>query len=166
MLVFLWMFFYYLSKIVEVVRTLGILKLMNDKVCTILYRLKDMRTMRAAKLMSFRKSVIFRWRVEIKTDLAANLWFFLTIIPCEIRLWCITDRACALLRDVTFNSTKCRFNGFTIAFFVVRNKIIPLPVLFVGYDSREFINLEFLVLWRVGIIEVPLLEWNISTDEI
>ena len=73
MLVFLWMFFYYLSKIVEVVRTLGILKLMNDKVCTILYRLKDMRTMRAAKLMSFRKSVIFRWRVEIKTDLATNL---------------------------------------------------------------------------------------------
>ena len=73
MLVFLWMFFYYLSKIVEVVRTLGILKLMNDKVCTILYRLKDMRTMRATKLMSFRDSVIFRWRVEIKTDLAANL---------------------------------------------------------------------------------------------
>ena len=73
MLVFLWMFFYYLSKIVEVVRTLGILTLMNDKVCAILYRLKDMRTMRAAKLMSFRESVIFRWRVEIKTDLAANL---------------------------------------------------------------------------------------------
>lgn len=73
MLVFLWMFFYYLSKIVEVVRTLGILTLMNDKVCTILYRLKDMRTMRAAKLMSFRESIIFRWRVEIKTDLAANL---------------------------------------------------------------------------------------------
>lgn len=73
MLVFLWMFFYYLSKIVEVVRTLGILTLMNDKVCTILYRLKDMGTMRAAKLMSFREPVIFRWRVEIKTDLAANL---------------------------------------------------------------------------------------------
>ena len=36
MLVFLWMFFYYLSKIVEVVRTLEILTLMNDKVCTIL----------------------------------------------------------------------------------------------------------------------------------
>ena len=32
-----------------------------------------MRTMRAAKFMSFRESVIFRWRVEIKTDLAANL---------------------------------------------------------------------------------------------
>ena len=73
MLVFLWMFFYYLSKIVEVVRTFEILTLMNDKVCTILYRLKDMRTMRAAKFMSFRESVIFRWRVEIKTDLAANL---------------------------------------------------------------------------------------------
>ena len=73
MLVFLWMFFYYLSKIVEVVRTLEILTLMNDKVCTILYRLKDMRTIRAAKLMSFRESVIFRWRVEIKTDLATNL---------------------------------------------------------------------------------------------
>ena len=73
MLVVLWMFFYYLSKIVEVVRALGILTLMNDKVCTILYRLKDMRTMRATKLMSFRDSVIFRWRVEIKTDLATNL---------------------------------------------------------------------------------------------
>ena len=89
---------------------------MNDKVFTILYRLKDMRTMRTTKLMSFRES--------------------------------------------------CRFNGFTIAFFVVRNKIIPLPVLFVGYNSREFINLEFLVLRRVRIIEVPLFEWNISTDEI
>jgi hypothetical protein len=51
-------------------------------------------------------------------------------------------------------------------FFAVRNKIIPLPVLFEGYNSREFINLEFLVLRRVRIIEVPLLEWNISTDEI
>ena len=125
---------------------------MNDKVFTILYRLKDMRTMRATKLMSFRDYVIFRWRVEIKADLATNLWFFLTIIPSEIRLWCITDRAGVLLRDVTFNSTKCRFNGFTIAFFVVRNKIIPLPVLFVGYNSREFINLEF---WYFG-------EWESS----
>jgi len=51
-------------------------------------------------------------------------------------------------------------------FFVVRNKIIPLPVLFVGYNSREFINLELLVLRGVKIIEVPLLEWNISADEI
>ena len=67
------MFFFYLSEIVEVVRTLGILTFMNDKVFTILYRLKDMRTMRATKLMSFRDSVIFRWRVEIKTDLATNL---------------------------------------------------------------------------------------------
>jgi len=48
----------------------------------------------------------------------------------------------------------------------VRNKIIPLLGLFVGYDSRAFINLEFLALWRVGIIENPLLEWNISTDKI
>ena len=32
-----------------------------------------MRTMRATKLMSLRESVIFRWRVEIKTDLATNL---------------------------------------------------------------------------------------------
>jgi len=67
------MFFFYLSKVVEIVRTLGILTFMNDKVFTILYRFKDMGTMRAAKLMSFRESVIFRWRVEIKADLATNL---------------------------------------------------------------------------------------------
>ena len=51
------MFFFYLSEMVEVVRTLGILIFMNDKVFTILYRLKDMRTIRATKLMSFRESV-------------------------------------------------------------------------------------------------------------
>jgi len=32
-------------------------------------------------------------------------------------------------------------------------------------DGREFINFEFLVFWRMGIIKSPLLERDIFADE-
>ena len=36
---------------------------------------------------------------------------------------------------------------FAVSLFVVRNKVIPFPVLFVGNYTGKFINLKFLILW-------------------
>ena len=40
------------------------------------------------------------------------------------------------------------------------------PVLTEVRDQREFVNFELLIFWRMGNIESPLLEGNISADKI
>ena len=67
---------------------------------------------------------------------------------------------------IALNSTKYRANGLVVALLVVRDKVFPVPVLLIGYDFGEFINLKLLVLWRMGIIESPLLKRDISTDKV
>lgn len=67
---------------------------------------------------------------------------------------------------IALNSTKYRANGLVVALLVVRDKVFPVPVLLIGYDFGKFINLKLLVLWRMGIIESPLLKRNISTDKV
>ncbi len=71
-----------------------------------------------------------------------------------------------MFRDITFTTTKNRANGFTIALFVVGDEILPVPILFIRDNLRKLINLEFLILWRMGIVKCPLLERNISTDKV
>ena len=67
---------------------------------------------------------------------------------------------------IALNSTKYRANGLVVALLVVRDKVFPVPVLLIGYDVGKFINLKLLVLWRMGIIESPLLKRDISTDKV
>ena len=55
---------------------------------------------------------------------------------------------------------------FTITLFVVRDELFVSPVLTEIRDQRECINLELLIFGRVGIIEDPLLERDISADKI
>jgi len=100
------------------------------------------------------------------TYLAQELRLFLTIIPHEVLEWGVARETTTVLRYIAFAMTEYWFDGLMITLFVVRYKILPVPFLLVGYDFREFINLEFLILWRVRIIEDPLLERDISTDKI
>ena len=67
---------------------------------------------------------------------------------------------------IALNSTKYTSNGLVVALQLVRDKGFPVPVLLIGYDFGKFINLKLLVLWRVGIIESPLLKRDISTDKV
>ena len=53
-----------------------------------------------------------------------------------------------------------------IALLVIKDEIFPVPVLLIGYDFGKLINLELLILWRVGIIKGPLLERDVSTDKV
>ena len=101
-----------------------------------------------------------------QADLAQKLVFLLTIVPHEIVHRGITGRAGTVLRDITLYSAEYRTYGFVIALMVIRDEILPVPVLLIGYDFREFINLEFLVLGRMGIIKSPLLERDVSTDKV
>ena len=57
------------------------------------------------------------------------------------------------------------FNRLTVFPLVVFKK--KLPVLFdKGFDDRKLINLEFLILWRMGVIKSPLFERDISANKI
>jgi hypothetical protein len=103
--------------------------------------------------------------VEIKANLTSYLRFLFTIIPSKVRLGCVTSRTSAVLRNITFNSAESWLYGFAVAFFVVRNEVVPLPILLIGYDSGKFINFEFLVSWRLGVVKSPLLKWDIFTDK-
>ena len=103
--------------------------------------------------------------MKVKADFASYLRFFSAVIPRKIRFWSIAGRAGTFIRNITFNSAESRFNGFAITFFVVRNKVIPFPVLFIGNDTRKFVNLKFLVCRRFGIIMSPLFKRDIFTDE-
>ena len=86
------------------------------------------------------------------------------VIPVEIRFWSIAARTGALIVDITCGSAADRFDFFTILPFKVRDVIFVIPF-FVIDNLWEFINLEFLVLGRMGIIEGPLLKRNISADK-
>ena len=100
------------------------------------------------------------------TDLAQKLAFFPSIVPHEIVHRGVTGRAGTVLRDITLYSAEYRTYGFVIALLVIRDEILPVPVLLIGYDFRKLINLELLVLRRMGIIKSPLLERDVSTDKV
>ena len=91
---------------------------------------------------------------------------FRTIVFVKEWFGCITAWAGTGIRDVAFRAAADRPDLFTIAFFVVRDEFFVSPVLAEVSDQREFIDFELLVLWRVGIIESPLLKRNISADKV
>ena len=72
----------------------------------------------------------------------------------------------AVLGNITFATAKDRFDGFVIALFVVGNEVSPFPILFEGYDFGKLINFKLLILGRMGIIESPLFERNVSADKV
>ena len=99
-------------------------------------------------------------------DLAQNLAFLFAIVPHEIADRGITCRTGTVFWNITLHPAEYRANGFVVTLLVVGNEVLPVPVLFIGYDFGQFINLEFLVLGRMGIIKSPLLEWDISADKV
>jgi len=94
------------------------------------------------------------------------LIFLFAIIPHQIIDWSTTARTGAMFWDITFHTTKYRLDGFIISHFIVRDQVFPIPFLMIENDFWKLINLELLVLGRMGIIESPLLEWDVSTDKV
>ena len=153
----------HLFQVVEVVRAFGIDALVQDKVFAFLFWNKGMPAVGAAQLQG--REAAFSRRKPGRTDLAEELPFGAVILV-KKRFRGVTAWAGAVVRDIAFRASADGTDFLAIAFFVVRDEFFVRPVLSEIGDQREFINLELLVLRGMGIIESPLLERNISADQV
>jgi hypothetical protein len=160
------MFFINLPEIMKIIRALWIYTFMYDEVLTILLMTEIVIAMRALQNGSFGEAVIFGWRKKCLADFAQNLALSFAIVPRQIIHRSITCRAGTVFRDIAFYTAKYRPDGFVVTFFVVRNKIFPIPILFVRDDFGKLIYFEFLIFWRMGIIKSPLPERDISANKV
>lgn len=77
-----------------------------------------------------------------------------------------TTRTDCVFWNVTFGTfSDNRFYSFIVAFIKVFDEFFVIE-LFAFDDYRRLVYFEFLVLRRVGVIESPLLEWNIFADKL
>ena len=90
----------------------------------------------------------------------------LAVITVKIRLWGAAGGAGAVLRNVTFFAAGDRFYLNIVAAFKVRDEETPVPFMMDDLDFWKLVHSKFLIVWRMGIIESPLLERNISADQV
>lgn len=104
----------------------------------------------------------------IDKSLATDFTLVLTVsavVVVDEMVWGTTERTDNVLGNGFTIPALNRFYGFTVLPVVVLEE--KLPILFdKGLDQRELVNLEFLILWGVGIIMSPLLKRNIFADKI
>ena len=150
-------------KIAEIIRASGVHAFMDDKVFPVFLRDKGIPAVGTAQLHGGETALI---RGEpCGTDLAEELAFG-AVVPVKERLWGIAAWAGAAVGDITFRAAADGAYLLTIAFFIVRDELFVRPVLAeIGHEG-EPVDPEFLVLWGMGIIKSPLLEGDISADEI
>ena len=119
--------------------------------------------MRAPQLHG--REAAFSWRKPGRTDLTEELSFG-AVIPVKKRLRGVTAWADAAVRNIAFREAADGPDLFVITFFEVGDEFFVSLVLAEIGDQREFIDLELLVLWGMGIVKSPLSERNISADKI
>ena len=122
-----------------------------------------MPAVRAAQLQG-REAALGR-REPGGTNFAEELPFG-AVIPVEKRLGSLTAGTGTVIRDIAFRAAADRTDLLAITFFKVRDEFLISPILAEVSNQREFINLEFLIFRRVGIIVSPLLKRNISADKV
>ena len=152
-----------LFEVVKIVRTFGIDAFVDHKVFAVFYVNQRMVTVRAFQGVGLCKTVFIRRECSgayFAQDLSLR-----AVILVEIRFWSIAARAGTRIVDITCGPAADRFDFFAILPFKVRDVIVIVPFLVID-DLWKFINFEFLILWRMRIIESPLLERDISTDKI
>ena len=89
-----------------------------------------------------------------------------SVIAVKIRLWGTARRAGAVLGDVAFLTSGDGFYLNTVPVLKVRDQETPVPLMLDDLDFWKLIHFELLIFWRMGIIESPLLERNISADQV
>ena len=70
------------------------------------------------------------------------------------------------MRNVTFFAAGDRFYLNIVAAFKVRDEETPVPFMMDDLDFWKLVHSKFLIVWRMGIIESPLLERDISADQV
>ena len=152
-----------LFEIVKVVRTFGIDAFVDHKVFAVFLVNQRVIAVRAFQGVGLCKTVFIR-RECSGADFAQDLPLRAVILV-EIRFWSIAAGAGAVIVDITYGSATDGFDFLAILPLEVRDVIVVVPFLVID-DLWKFINFELLILWRMRIIESPLLERDISTDKI
>ena len=146
----------------KIVRAFGIDAFVNAEEFTVFLSYKSFATVRAYQ--SKRSCNFFARNESLTTDFTLKL-SITTIVIVDIMMWSTAKRAYSFFRN-RFTVTALNFlYRFTVFPLIVFEK--ELPILFnKSSDDRELVDLKFLIFWRVGIIESPLLEGDISADKI
>ena len=135
---------------------------MNTKEFTVFLGNKCVATMRTGK--PARCCNNFTGAKGLTTDFTLVL-AVAAIVIVEEMVGSTTQRTDSILRNGFAVATLNRLNGLAILPQIVLQK--ELPVLFdKGFNDRELVDFEFLILGRMGIIESPLFKRNISADKI
>ena len=136
---------------------------MQDEVFAVFLWNKRITTMRTTEFHR-REAALIRGESGI-TDLTEKLPFA-AVILIKIRFRGITARTGTEVVDITFGTSADRPDLLAVAFLEVRNKFFISPVLTKIGDQRKFINLEFLIFGRMGIVISPLLKRDIPANEV
>ena len=152
-----------LLKVVQVVRAFGIHAFMDDEVFAVFFMYQRMGTVGAFEGKFPGETVLFR-RKACSTNFTQQLSGF-SVVTVQVRLGGLAGRAGAMLRDIALRAAADRLNGFSVFPRIVAIEILPIPGLVIGDDLWQLINLEFLVLGGMGIVESPLLERDVSADK-
>ena len=136
---------------------------MNDEIFPVFLRDESVAAMRTSKFDG-REATFIRREMGV-TDFAEKLSFGTKILIKE-RFRSITTRTAAAVRDIAGRATTDGKNLLTVALFVVRDEFFVSPVLSEVGNQRELINLELLVFRGMGIVKSPLLEGDVSADEV
>jgi hypothetical protein len=160
------MLFINLLEIMKIIRALWINTFMYDEVLAVFLVNEAVTAMRALQNSGFGEEVIFGSRKMCLADFAQKLAFLFAIVPHQIIHGSITCRAGTVFWNITFHTAKDRLDSFVVTLPVVRNKIFPIPILFIRDDFWKLIYFEFLILWRMGIIKSPLPERDVSANKV
>jgi len=92
---------------------------------------------------------------------------FRAVVLVEVNLWSVASGAFTVIVNVAFGSPRDRLYWLIIRVtpLKVSHEILVIPGFYIK-NQGELINLKLLVLWRMGIIESPLLKRNKSTDKV
>ena len=155
-------FFWYLTEVMKIVRAVRVYAFMDTEEFTIFFSYQGLAAVRAYQ--SKRSFNYFAGNESLTTDLTLILTIT-TIVIVDVMMRSTTKRTYSFFGN-RFTVTALNFlYRFTVFPLIVFEK--ELPILFYkSSDDRELVNLEFLVLWRVGIVESPLLERDISADKV
>ena len=149
-------------QVMKIVGTFRIHTFMNAKEFTVYLGNECIAAMRTDK--PERSDDFFSGRECLSTDFALILTVTAIVIV-EVMMRSSAKRANSIFWDGLTITTLNRFNRLSILPLIVFEK--ELPILFdEGFDDRKLVNLEFLILRGVGIIESPLFQWYISADKV
>ena len=146
----------------KIVRAFRVYTFMNTEEFTVFFSNKSFTTVRAYQ--SKRSCDFFAGNESLTTNFALILTVT-TIVIVDVMMGGTAKWAYSFFGN-RFTVTALNFlYRFTVLPLIVFKK--ELPILFdKSFDNRKLVNLEILIFWRVGIVESPLFERDVSANKI